>query len=322
MIFNSIQYSIAILLLEEINMEKVDRLVSIVMILLQKDVVSATQLSQMLGVSKRTILRDMLALSLSRVPIYSISGVHGGYGIMDEYKIDKRLLTNTDIENILTALNGLEQLLLSKEITVTINKIQAMGNSLSRQNTARLSFYNWLGRTEILEICQNCQEAILQSRLVSFDYIDRKGALTSRIVEPYQLHFSEMSWYLKAFCLDRNEFRTFKLSRTENLVITKNSFVARNDLTNQNDGETDHTQLIQVKVLISPSIKDHFIERYGRLSIEPYNSEFLQATIYLPHSSIGYQFLTSFGLKLEVIEPKSFVKDFREFLCELLAKYD
>ncbi|HCL03203.1 MAG TPA: transcriptional regulator, partial [Lachnoclostridium phytofermentans] len=85
--------------------------------------------------------------------------------------------------------------------------------------------------------------------------------------------------------------------------------------------EAYNSQLVQVKALISPSIKDHFIERYGKMSIETYNSDFLLATIYLPQDSIGYQFLASFGSKLEIIEPKSYVENYRRFLCELLEKY-
>lgn len=302
-------------------MGRVERLISIVMILLQKDVVSATQLSKMLNVTKRTILRDMETLSLSKVPIYSINGVNGGYGIMDEYKIDKHLLSNSDIENILTALNGLEQILFSKEVEATIYKIQAMVNASSLKNTIHLSFYDWSGRPEILNICRICQEAILQYKLVTFDYTDINGVMTNRVVEPYQLHFSEMSWYLKAFCLKRNEYRTFKLSRTEKLSISKDSFVPRDYLAYQKSENAYNSQLIQVKVLISPSIKDHFIERYGKMSITAHNSDFLLATIYLPQDSIGYQFLASFGSKLEIIEPKSYVESYRKFLYELIEKY-
>lgn len=103
-------------------MEKVERLISIIMILLKKDVVSTKEFTQLFNVSKRTILRDMETLSLSNIPIYSVNGVHGGYGIMDEYKFDKRLLSSSDLENILTALGGLEQILISEEVAVTIKK--------------------------------------------------------------------------------------------------------------------------------------------------------------------------------------------------------
>lgn len=111
-------------------MEKIERLLSIIMILLKKDVVSTTEFTQLFNVSKRTILRDMETLSLSNIPIYSVNGIHGGYAIMDEYKVDKRLLTSSDLENILTALGGLEQILLSEEVELTIKKIEANGEPI------------------------------------------------------------------------------------------------------------------------------------------------------------------------------------------------
>lgn len=103
-------------------MEKVERLISIIMILLKKDVVSSTDFAQLFNVSKRTVLRDMETLSLSNIPIYAVNGVYGGYGIMNEYKVDKRLLSSTDLLNILTALGGLEQILISEEVERTIKK--------------------------------------------------------------------------------------------------------------------------------------------------------------------------------------------------------
>lgn len=103
-------------------MDKVERLISIIMILLRKEIISTKEFSQLFNVSKRTILRDMETLSLSNIPIYSINGVKGGYGIMDEYKVDKRLLSSSDLQNILAALGGLEQILLTEEVERTIKK--------------------------------------------------------------------------------------------------------------------------------------------------------------------------------------------------------
>lgn len=301
-------------------MEKAERLISIIMILLKKDIVSSKELAQLFSVSKRTILRDMETLSLSNIPIYSVNGVHGGYGLMEEYKVDKRLLNSSDLENILTALSGLEQILISEEVGVTIKKIEAMVNPLSPKGSIQLSFYDWEGRSEIRQTLKICQEAISKRRLVSFDYMDKNGAKTQRIIEPYQLHFSEMSWYLKGFCLQRMQYRTFKLSRIDHLDLDKKTFNPRDDSLEQ-EREADHPQLVAVKALISPSIKDHFIERYGRKSIEDYSSELFLATIDVPQNSIGFQFLAGFGTNLEIVEPKSYVKEFREYLHKMVNKY-
>lgn len=302
-------------------MDKVERLISIIMILLKKDVVPASEFAQLFHVSKRTILRDMETLSLSNIPVYSVNGVHGGYGIMDEYKVDKRLLSSSDLENILTALGGLEQILISEEVEVTIKKIEAMVSPLSPKGPIELSFYEWAGRSEILQTLKICQESILKRRLVSFDYIDKNGTTTNRIVEPYQLHFSETSWYLKGFCLHRQRYRTFKLSRIDHLHMEKNTFNPRDYSLEQEHEASYQPQLAAIKALISPGIKDQFIERYGRKSIENYSSDYFLATIHVPQNSIGFQFLASFGTNLEIVEPKTYVDEFRNYLIKMVEKY-
>jgi len=302
-------------------MDKVERLISIIMILLKKEVVPATEFAQLFHVSKRTILRDMETLSLANIPIYSINGVHGGYGILEEYKVDKRLLSSSDLENILTALSGFEKILISEEVETTIKKIEAMVSPLSLKNSIQLSFYDWEGRSEILQTLKICQQSILSRRLVSFDYIDKTGATTKRTIEPYQLHFSETSWYLKGFCLQRMRYRTFKLSRIDRLNRDETTFKPREYLLEQELDTAYQPQLVAIKALISPDVKDQFMERYGRKSIENYNSEYLLATIDIPHNSTGFQFLASFGTNLEVVEPKSYVDDFRNYLNKMIEKY-
>ncbi|TVY03123.1 helix-turn-helix transcriptional regulator [Cohnella terricola] len=302
-------------------MDKTERLISIIMILLKKDIVSTTEFAQLFNVSKRTILRDMETLSLSNIPIYAVSGVNGGYGIMDEYKVDKRLLSSSDLENILTALNGLEKILVSQEVEMTIKKIEAMVSPLSLKSSIQLSFYDWEGRSEILQILKICQEAILKRRLVSFEYIDKDGTTTNRIVEPDQLHFSETSWYLKGFCLSRMSYRTFKLSRINHLTMDEKTFDPRDYLVEQEREASYQPLLVTIRALISPSIKDQFIERYGRKSIENYSSEYLLATIKVPQNSTGYQFLASFGTNLKVVEPKTYVEDFRNYLNKMMDNY-
>lgn len=303
-------------------MDKVERLISIIMILLKKEIVSAAEFAQLFHVSKRTILRDMETLSVSNIPIYSVIGVNGGYGIMDEYKMDKRLLSSTDLENILTALGGLEQILVSEEVEVTIKKIEAMVSPSATKASIRLSFYDWEGRSEIRQTLRTCQEAIGKSRLVTFDYIDKNDLSTRRTVEPYRLHFSETSWYLKGYCLERRGYRTFKLSRMDDLAINDQTFSPRTDFLEQERESDYRTELVEVKALISPSVKDQFIERYGRKSIENYSPEYLLATLHVPQNSAGFQFLASFGTNLKIIEPSRYKESFREFLAEMIGKYD
>ncbi|MEK3761192.1 YafY family protein [Paenibacillus sp. FSL R7-0337] len=302
-------------------MDKVERLITIIMILLKKDIVPSTEFAQLFGVSKRTILRDMETLSLAHIPIYATPGVQGGYGIMEEYKMDKRLLSSSDLENILAALGGLGQILISEDVAMTIRKIEAMVSPLISKGSVQLSFYDWEGRAELAGAMKLCQEAIAGGWLLSFDYTDRTGTPTKRTVEPYQLHFSESSWYLKGFCLERMGARMFKLSRMEQLKRKEQTFSPRAEMLNQAREAEVPPQLTEVKALISPGIKDQFIERYGRKSIEAYNAEQLLATFYIPQHPIGYQFLAGFGTHLEIMEPKDYREEFRKYLLEMMSRY-
>jgi len=302
-------------------MDKAERLISIIMILLKKEIVSTTEFSQLFNVSKRTILRDMETLSLSNIPIYAVNGAKGGYGIMEEYKVDKRLLSSTDLQNILTALGGLEQILLTEEVERTIKKIEAMVSPLSLNRSVQLSFYDWEGRTEIVETLKLCQESILKTRLVSFDYTDKDGAVTNRMIEPYELHFSESSWYLKGFCLHRQGYRTFKLSRIDRITMDERAFHPRDDWSEQGQEASYQPQFVTIKAWISPSIKDQIIERYGRKSIEDHRSGSLLATMYVPHNRMGFRFIASFGTHLKVVEPVTYVDDFRNYLSQMMENY-
>lgn len=302
-------------------MDKVERLITIIMILLKKDIVPSSEFAQLFGVSKRTILRDMETLSLAHIPIYATPGVQGGYGIMEEYKVDKRLLSSADLENILAALGGLEQLLISEEVALTLRKIEAMVSPTASRGSVQLSFYDWAGRAELAGALRLCQEAIAGRRLLTFAYTDRSGTPTTRTVEPYLLHFSESSWYLKGFCLERMGARMFKLSRMEQLERSEQTFSPRAEMLDQTHKSEVPPELTEVKALIAQSVKDQFIERFGRKSIEPYDAEQLLATFHIPQHPVGYQFLAGFGTRLKVIAPQPYVEAFTDYLLEMVNQY-
>ena len=70
---------------------KIDRLISIIMVLLDKKRISAQSLADMFEVSLRTIYRDIDAIDLAGIPIRSVSGVGGGFEIMPKYKVDNKV---------------------------------------------------------------------------------------------------------------------------------------------------------------------------------------------------------------------------------------
>lgn len=86
---------------------RIDRLLSIIVYLLNRDLVIARELAEKYGVTPRTIQRDIEAICLAGIPIMSVQGPHGGYGIMETYKMDRQLVTVDDLFYIITALSGI-----------------------------------------------------------------------------------------------------------------------------------------------------------------------------------------------------------------------
>ena len=95
---------------------KIDRLVSIIMILLEKKRISAQELADMFEVSPRTIYRDMDTINRAGIPISSASGVGGGFEIMREYKLDKKVFSAADLSALLMGLSGLSNIIDRKSV--------------------------------------------------------------------------------------------------------------------------------------------------------------------------------------------------------------
>ena len=104
---------------------KVDRLVSMIMILLEKRRVGAQELAAMFEVSPRTVYRDMEAINQAGIPVRSIPGVSGGFEIMPDFKVDKRAFSADDLSTLLMGLNNLSGVMRSDEYTHALAKVRS-----------------------------------------------------------------------------------------------------------------------------------------------------------------------------------------------------
>ncbi len=105
---------------------KIDRLVSIISILLQKEKVTTTYLAEKFEISKRTILRDIDSLNKAGIPIVTTQGNGGGVSIMDNYKLDKTLLSSNDLRSIIAGLKGLDSVSGTNQYRQLMEKLNAV----------------------------------------------------------------------------------------------------------------------------------------------------------------------------------------------------
>lgn len=70
---------------------KIDRLIGILSVLLQQEMITAPELAEKFEVSRRTINRDIEVLCKAGIPIQTMQGVGGGIRIMEGFSMDRTL---------------------------------------------------------------------------------------------------------------------------------------------------------------------------------------------------------------------------------------
>jgi len=204
---------------------KIQRLISIITILLDKKRIGAQELADMFEVSTRTIYRDIDAINMAGIPICSTSGVGGGFEIMRKYKIDKNVFSTADLSAILMGLSSLSDIIRGSELINALAKVRSFipadkANDIElKTNQICIDLHPWIGNQNIQTYLEIIKTALQDCKLVSFEYIAHHGKKTVRTVEPYQLVLKSGHWYFQGYCHIRNDFRLFRLSLISNLQI-------------------------------------------------------------------------------------------------------
>lgn len=307
---------------------KVERLIAIIMLLLERETVSTSELSEKLEVSRRTIFRDIDTLNVAGMPIMVTRGAMGGVSLMKSYKVDKKLFTPKDVQSLISSLQSYNQLLENKEITNTLAKLQSMteDNDLLKQNINHQKFSIDLelneGNRSLRSLLKITETAMNEKRYLLFNYIDKNGESTTRKVEPYKVVFKESRWYLQAFSVERNNYRIFKLARMSEMRLDKETFTPREFVSLPMDDSGWMTkEVVPVIIKIDRSLKDKVIERFGEENIIGIEGNKYIAQYPIADNEEGYNILLKFGRKCELIEPLSVRQNFKKYLMEVMEIY-
>ena len=167
---------------------KIDRLIGILSILLQQDKITAPLLAEKFEVSRRTISRDIDDLCKAGIPIVTAQGQNGGISIMEGYRIDKTLLTSSDMQAIFAGLKSLDSVSKTNRYQQLMDKLQMDSSALLPGGShIVINLASWY-KTSLVPKVELLQTAIDQKQLVSFLYYSPREE-SSRTIEPYLLVF-------------------------------------------------------------------------------------------------------------------------------------
>ncbi|MCI8493418.1 YafY family protein [Anaerotruncus sp.] len=307
---------------------KIDRLIAIIMILLERDKIKAEELANMFEVSPRTIYRDLDSINQAGIPIVAVSGPGNGVSILKSYKIEKNLFSMNEITALLMALGSIQSNLPSKEITTALAKVKGMVPPEKQEqlnfkaNQIKIDFSPWLYSESVLKRIQLIQKAMEQQFLLQFEYKDNKNSDTSRTIEPYCLLLKGEDWYLQGFCLIRQDFRTFKILRMKNITINEQFFELRQFPSEQmKQARFSDNTLVPIKLRVHGDILDKIISRFGEDCLTRENENDYIAQVHMPISELAINYLLGFGTKCECIEPVAMRNKMREIASEVYRMY-
>lgn len=302
---------------------KIDRLIAIIMLLLERDKVSAKDMANMFEVSTRTIYRDLESINQAGIPILSTSGPGGGVEILKTYKIERRLFSVADITTLLMGLGSIRSSMPNEEIIGTLAKIEGMippdreKEFNFRAGQIKIDIVPWLSSGGLSDKIEMIRESLDMYRILSFDYKDFKNQNSDRKIEPYRLLAKGEDWYVQGYCLMRKDFRTFKLLRMDNICLTDETFEIRDfpaermDAPNFND-----IRLVPGKIRLHKDIKDKIISRFGEDCLIADGADHYIANIHFPIDDMACCYLLGFGSKCECLEPV----EMRALLCQFSAE--
>ncbi len=296
---------------------KESRLFLMLYYILEKEKVTAKELAEKFEVSVRTIYRDIDWISSVGIPIFTTQGKSGGIEIDSDFVLSKSILTKDEKEQILSALNSLEH---TSELYKNdlITKLSALFK-IKNENWIEVDFTSWQFNKSNQNLFSKLKFAIINKKIVSFDYFSAHLEKTTREVKPVRLIFKNQDWYMYAFCNLRDDFRFFKLSRIKNLKTSQKNY--DDDFSNITIGKKmQYENTLHVKLKFN---KSQSFRVYDELDCDiEEDDEYLYANIDLPDNYILYSYVLSFGDDAEVLEPKEIRKKLEKMLKKMAKKYN
>lgn len=316
-------------------MNKTERLLAIVMELQRSKLLTADQLAEALGVSIRTIYRDMLALSEAGVPIIGETGL--GYSLMEGYFLPPISFTVEEAVSLLLGTEFIENRFdpaLRRSAHSSRRKIEAILSPPIREETNRIQgSIRLLQKDEMVIMMREkvnlglIREAMLECKKIRFTYHKRVAGsdgnrVNVRTVSPFGLaHDEQNGWLLLAFCDLREDIRHFRVSRISDLIVTDDTFQTPDNFDLQSYRPKD-TRSIRVCAIFNSEMIDK-VEEANNYYVETTEAkeDGYHVTFRVRQPEELLSWILGWGADVVVTEPESFKNRVREEIEKMKKRY-
>lgn len=280
---------------------QLNRLIETVFILLQDGNVTARSLAERFSVSPRTIYRDIDVLSAAGIPVFTDKGNGGGIFIAPEYQINNALLSKAEQEELFLHLKS------QSAANSGLNKILEKLGSVFKSNSydfIEVDFSDWKNNGEQQDSFDCIKKAIIDKKVLEFEYYNSAGESSTRSVEPLKLIYKHRAWYFYGFCRLRKQNRLFRLSRMSKLNIAEENYdrICENKEVSKSLEWTG--DIVEIELEIDGSLAARVFDEFERQQItQKCNGDF-SVNMLSPFDEWVTNYILSYGDKVRVISPQ------------------
>lgn len=314
---------------------RADRLVRIILLLQRYPRLTASDLAQRLEVSKRTILRDVEALSMAGVPIYAERGVSGGFRLVDGYRLD---LSGLRVPELRTLLLGERAALIhdlgwAQDAAAAQDKLRHAlpPDTAAQAETVRQRILiddgPWFAGTRPRPAIARLLFAVWQNRQVAITYIRPDGTTVNRRIAPYALVAKTGVWYVVAE--REGALRVYRPDRMADITVLDEPFErgATFDLRRfwadwTHTFEASRPRLI-ARLTVSPTIYREFRQAspwpVQKVEEPDGHSPDYRMTMVFEHWETAARHIVSFTPDVRALEPLELISAVRQAIRRITA---
>ena len=209
------------------------RLISIILMLQRRGTIKASELAEELGVSERTVHRYMGMLDELGIPIYSERGPYGGFSLVRGYKLPPLIFTPEEATALYLGAGLVKDIWGASYFDAAVGATAKLDNVLPdallqevKQAQRGLLVTGWLRRDygPWAPILDDLRRSVAQRRQLRLVYQSFHRQVSERTVDPYALALQWGNWYLVGLCQLRDELRTFRVDRIQEVELADETF--------------------------------------------------------------------------------------------------
>lgn len=316
---------------------RANRLLSLMFLLQSRERITAQELAEALKVSKRTIYRDIEALDLADIPIYTQDGRNGGIYLDKQYRISLNSLGREEVQSLFIygAQGPIADIGLNEAIENALLKLLAALPQRYRNEAERMrqrvlfDSSQWFYQRDVSQWMPLLLQAVFEERKIWLRYLRGDATPSERVISPYGVVAKLDIWYLVAMT-DEHEMRTFRVSRFKSLKLLDETFT-RSPSFDLSDYWKESTHRYEtskpryiLKLLVTPDnpgVVRYLSEAYGAHVESPDQQGRTLLTLSLGAMQEARMIVMSMGDRIEIVHPPELRGEVRKWLDILVEHY-